>query len=242
MQHLQGLEHVGDLHHGQGKSSLSRYDTCKLGSAERVKNTWLHPSLWAAGLPVRPPGHRLLQRLHVLLGRHLPGVLEEEDGHAGSPLGLHGLPWGRGLTLKSLSVQLALCCYSHSWACFDFWFFCRSWLNFSTLTSHWFICPHVDEVFFVHVPPPTSPARSVHGQSSQPWPPPWSPTRWPGWKSPTSRRRPGCPAWSLAPWSSSWWWGSLSKRASASAARLGSSGQVIRTVPSWQEGSEVWFL
>lgn len=61
-------------------------------STQKAQLGLLDPPLRADGLPVRPPGHRLLQRLHVLLGRHLPGVLEEEDGHAGSPLGLHGLP------------------------------------------------------------------------------------------------------------------------------------------------------
>ena len=51
--------------------------------------------------------------------------------------------------------------------------------------------------------------RSVLVQSLQPWPRPWSPTQWPGWKSRTSQRGPDWPACSPDPWSSSWWWGTV---------------------------------
>lgn len=68
----------------------------------------------SVGIAVRiliwPRRNSLLQYLHVLLGYKLSGILEANNGHPGSSLGLHGVPWRGGLwVLHLFTLQ-----YSHT--------------------------------------------------------------------------------------------------------------------------------
>lgn len=174
------------------------------------------PLCIADGLLIWPPGYSPLQRVHVFLGRNLPGVLEAEDGHPGPSLGLHGLPWRRGLAILPLTLAFSMSVLIHLMA----------FRHVTIRAKHSFVCP---EVRCVSLPVAIFyfPLRSVLGQSSQPWPPLWSKTQWQASKSPTFQRRPGCPACSLAPWSSSWWWDTFK---SVWWMRLSARGQSVSPV------------
>lgn len=56
LQHVQGLEHVGDLHHGQGKPTLSRYDTCNQHAESSARSSRPPPAgRWATCSTTRAP-------------------------------------------------------------------------------------------------------------------------------------------------------------------------------------------
>lgn len=56
LQHVQGLEHVGDLHHGQGKPTLSRHDTCDQYAESSTRSSLpLLAGRWATCSTTRAP-------------------------------------------------------------------------------------------------------------------------------------------------------------------------------------------